>query len=89
MELGVVAQLARPMAFNQSCYGIRGKQGFAETNFVYYALRHAVSQMQQVAHGGVFNTITRDTFKIIKTNLRNEFTVPSTLIDNNLLNITI
>ncbi|MFP7756214.1 restriction endonuclease subunit S [Thermodesulfobacteriota bacterium B35] len=67
--VGVVAQLALPMAFNQSCYGIRGRQGIAETNFVYYALRHAVSQMQQVAHGGVFNTITRDTFKIIKTKL--------------------
>lgn len=63
--VGVVAQLAKPMAFNQSCYGIRGKQGIADTNFVYYALQHAVSQMQQVAHGGVFNTITRDTFKII------------------------
>jgi len=57
------------MAFNQSCYGVRGKKGIAETNFVYYALRHAVSQMQQVAHGGVFNTITRYTFKIITTKL--------------------
>ena len=67
--VGVVAQLAKPMAFNQSCYGIRGKRGVADTNFVYYTLRHAVTQMQQVAHGGVFNTITRDTFKIIKTRL--------------------
>ncbi len=64
--VGVVAQLSKPMAFNQSCYGIRGRQGIAETTFVYYALRHAVSQMQQVAHGGVFSTITRDTFKIIE-----------------------
>jgi type I restriction enzyme S subunit len=67
--VGVVAQLARPMAFNQSCYGVRGKQGIVETDFVYYTLKHAVTQMQQVAHGGVFNTITRDTFKIIKTQL--------------------
>jgi type I restriction enzyme S subunit len=67
--VGALAQLAIPMAFNQSCYGIRGKKGIADTNFVYYALRHAVTQMQQVAHGGVFNTITRDTFKIIKTRL--------------------
>ena len=67
--VGAIAQLAKPMAFNQSCYGVRGKKGIAETNFVYYALRHAVSQMQQVAHGGVFNTITRDTFKIITTKL--------------------
>jgi len=67
--VGVLAQLAKPMAFNQSCYGVRGKRGITETNFVYYALRHAVSQMQQFAHGGVFNTITRETFKIIRTKL--------------------
>lgn len=67
--VGVVAQLTRQMAFNQSCYGIRGKHGIAETNFIYYALRYAMVQMQQVAHGGVFNTITRDTFKIITTKL--------------------
>ncbi len=67
--VGALAQLAKPMAFNQSCYGVRGKIGIAETDFIYYALRHAVSQMQQVAHGGVFNTITKDTFKIITTKL--------------------
>lgn len=67
--VGVIAQLARPMAFNQSCYGIRGKKGVSNTDFIYYALKNAVSQMLQVAYGGVFNTITRDTFKIIKTRL--------------------
>lgn len=67
--VGVIAQLARPMAFNQSCYGIRGKMGLSNTDFIYYALKNAVSQMLQVAYGGVFNTITRDTFKIIKTRL--------------------
>jgi type I restriction enzyme S subunit len=67
--VGVVAQLAKPMAFNQSCYGIRGKRGVAETDFVYYVLRHAVSEMKQVAHGGVFDTITRDTFRIIEISL--------------------
>jgi type I restriction enzyme S subunit len=67
--VGVVAQVAKPMAFNQSCYGIRGRKGLADTNFIYYALRHAVLGMKQVAHGGVFDTITRDTFKIIEVNL--------------------
>jgi type I restriction enzyme S subunit len=67
--VGVVAQLARPMAFNQSCYGVRGKRGIAETDFVYYLLRHVVSDMKQEAHGGVFDTITRDTFRIIECDL--------------------
>jgi len=67
--VGVVAQLAKPMAFNQSCYGIRGKKGFSDTDFIYYVLRHVVSNIKKVAHGGVFDTITRDTFKIIKIDL--------------------
>jgi type I restriction enzyme S subunit len=67
--VGVAAQLAKPMAFNQSCYGIRGKRGIAETDFIYYALRHTVSEMKRVAHGGVFDTITRDTFKIIEVDI--------------------
>ncbi|GAB1467597.1 hypothetical protein MASR2M64_02710 [Candidatus Cloacimonadota bacterium] len=45
--------------------------GLSNTDFIYYALKNAVSQMLQVAYGGVFNTITRDTFKIIKTRLPN------------------
>lgn len=67
--VGVVAQLAIPMAFNQSSYGIRGKEGISDTDYIYYALKNAVAQMHQVAYGGVFNTITKDTFKIIKTRL--------------------
>ncbi|MCW5259169.1 restriction endonuclease subunit S [Verminephrobacter eiseniae] len=67
--VGALAQLSRPMAFNQSCYGIRGRKEISETDFIYYALHHAVFSMRQVAHGGVFDTITRDTFKIIEINL--------------------
>ncbi len=67
--VGVVAQLATHMSFNQSCYGIKGKAGIAENDFIYYALLLAVSKMKQVAYGGVFDTITRDTFKKIKISL--------------------
>jgi len=63
--VGVLSQVAVPMAFNQSCYGIRAKDRVADTDFIYYVLQHAVKEMKQVAHGGVFDTITRDTFKII------------------------
>lgn len=64
--VGALAQLSKPMAFNQSCYGIRGKEKVSDTNFVYYALRYVVSSIKRVAHGGVFDTITRDTFKLIE-----------------------
>ena len=63
--VGALAQLGRPMAFNQSCYGVRGISGVADTNFIFYALKLAVKSMKQLAHGGVFDTITRDTFKSI------------------------
>ncbi|MCX6178635.1 MAG: restriction endonuclease subunit S [Chlorobiales bacterium] len=67
--VGALAQLTKPMAFNQSCYGIRGKQGISDVDFLYYALGEAVTELKQVAHGGVFDTITRETFKIIELNL--------------------
>ncbi|UFS56843.1 restriction endonuclease subunit S [Comamonadaceae bacterium M7527] len=63
--VGALAQLGRPMAFNQSCYGVRGISGVADTNFIFYALKLAVKSLKQLAHGGVFDTITRDTFKSI------------------------
>lgn len=67
--VGVIAQLARPMTFNQSCYGIRARDNVATNDFIYYALHHAVPRMKQVAHGGVFDTITRETFKIIEVDI--------------------
>jgi type I restriction enzyme S subunit len=67
--VGVVAQLGRPMAFNQSCYGIRGKRDVADTDFIYYLLRYIVPKLKQVVHGAVFDTITRDTFEIVQIDL--------------------
>jgi type I restriction enzyme, S subunit len=66
--VGVVAMLRREMAFNQSCYGIRAKSQ-STNDFVYYLLKERVANFLQFAHGGVFDTITRDTFKEIEINL--------------------
>ena len=54
------------MAFNQSCYGICGIDGRSYTDYIYYALKYNLSEFLQQAHGGVFSTITRDTFKNIE-----------------------
>jgi len=67
--VGAIAQLSRPMAFNQSCYGIKARTDRATSDFIYYALRCRVEEMKRVAHGGVFNTITRDTFKLLQCDL--------------------
>lgn len=53
------------MTFNQSCYGIKAKPGISINEYVYYLLKDTVSSLIQIAHGGVFDTITRDTFKEI------------------------
>ncbi|USR63696.1 restriction endonuclease subunit S [Providencia stuartii] len=59
--VGKCALVAKPMAINQSCYGIVGKNGVHDY-FIYYLVRHSVSHLQQRSHGSVFSTITRDTF---------------------------
>ena len=63
--VGKCAIVGKPMAMNQSCYGVRGKKGIADF-FVYYSIREQVEHLQRGGHGSVFNTITRGTFKIIK-----------------------
>ena len=62
--VGKCALVGVPMAMNQSCYGIEGKAGIADT-FVYFLTRYQVSDLQKRGHGSVFNTITRETFKTI------------------------
>lgn len=61
---GTVGQLAMipfPMAFNQSCYGIRAKKGIDST-FLYYLIKNSIRKIKAITHGSVFDTITRDTF---------------------------
>jgi type I restriction enzyme S subunit len=58
--VGKIALVGVPMAMNQSCYGLRGKTG-KKGFHTYFVTRALVSQLQQHAHGSVFDTITRDT----------------------------
>jgi type I restriction enzyme S subunit len=62
--VGKLALTAVPMAMNQSCYGVRGVSGYGDY-FTYYSLREATAQLQQRAHGTVFDTITTETFKTL------------------------
>ncbi|QJU05402.1 restriction endonuclease subunit S [Candidatus Saccharibacteria bacterium oral taxon 488] len=68
--VGELAQLRRPMAFNQSCYGIRAKAG-VDQNFLYYLLKKSVNDLRRQSHGGVFNTITRSTFDVVSVSIPN------------------
>lgn len=63
--VGELSMIPFPMAFNQSCYGIRAKDGINST-FLYYLIKHSVRKLKSMTHGSVFDTITRDTFANIE-----------------------
>jgi|SRR5690554_780200 len=63
--VGATAVLKHPMAFNQSCYGIKSIPGVTDQDFLYYLVKDSITSFQQIAHGGVFDTITRETFNAI------------------------
>ena len=67
--VGALAQLSKPMAFNQSCYGINAKAEYATNDFLYYLLKYSIANLKQITHGAVFDTITRETFDHIIVNL--------------------
>lgn len=66
--IGAIAMIPFPMAFNQSCYGIRAKDGIDKT-FLYYLIKNSIIKLKSISHGSVFDTITRDTFSNIYVNI--------------------
>ena len=62
--VGELAQLKIPMAFNQSCYGIRATNA-TSNDYVYYLIKFNINKLKKNTHGSVFNTITRETFNQI------------------------
>ncbi|MFA5792216.1 MAG: restriction endonuclease subunit S [Candidatus Paceibacterota bacterium] len=59
--VGELSQVTRDMTFNQSCYGIDGKNDL-NNDYLYYLLKVKIKEFQQKGHGAVFNTITKETF---------------------------
>lgn len=66
--VGEVAQIGKTMAFNQSCYGLRAKDGYS-ANFLYYVLKYQVKYLKAVANGAVFDTIILKTFDKMKSDI--------------------
>lgn len=67
--VGKLAMIPFPMAFNQSCYGIRGNKDIIIQPYLYYLLKDSIQLLKSQTHGSVFDTITRDTFTNIKVRL--------------------
>jgi type I restriction enzyme S subunit len=60
--VGALAQIATPMCFNQSCFGIRGKEGIADNDYLFYALKNYVKNIKKRSQGSVFDTINLASF---------------------------
>ena len=60
--VGEIAMIPFPMAFNQSCYGLRAREKIVDSTFLYYLVKYNVRVLKKNTHGSVFDTITRDTF---------------------------
>ena len=63
--VGAMAMLGKDMAFNQSCYGIQPTK-LVDRDYLYYLLFSSIQELKHNSHGGVFDTITRDTFDSIE-----------------------
>jgi type I restriction enzyme, S subunit len=68
--VGRLALTGRPMAMNQSCYGLRGLAG--DSYFTYFSTKRLVEQLKQRAHGSVFDTITQESFAGVLVSLPSE-----------------
>ena len=79
--VGEIATIPFPMAFNQSCYGLRAKSGIVTSDYLYYLIKHNVSVLEKNTHGSVFDTITRNTFDNI------EVEIPSIKIQEKIASI--
>lgn len=64
--VGALAQIGKPMAFNQSCFGLRGKKGISDNNYLYYSLKNYVRNIKRKSQGSVFDTINLSTFDFLE-----------------------
>ena len=67
--VGEIASIPFPMAFNQSCYGLRAKKHIVTEDYLYYLVKHSVDVLKKNSHGSVFDTITRTTFEGIEVEI--------------------
>jgi type I restriction enzyme, S subunit len=70
--VGALAQIGTPMCFNQSCFGLRGKKGKVETDFLYYSLKNYVHNIKKRSQGSVFDTINLNSFDLMEIEIPKE-----------------
>lgn len=63
-SVGKFGMISKPMAMNQSCYGIFSKSNYSQA-ISYLLVESLMKHFLNVAYGSVFDTITTSTFKNI------------------------
>jgi len=63
--VGKIRLLGDDMSFNQTCYGLRGKEDSNQC-FLYLLLKESIEKMKALSYGTVFETITMKTFDELK-----------------------
>lgn len=63
--VGAIAQLTAPMAFNQSCYGLRANTTI-DSGYLFYALKSVVQRLREGATGSKFKAITTADLQSLK-----------------------
>ncbi len=63
--VGNLALMSEPMTINQSCYGLKTKQAKNQL-FLYNLIKENLHLFLINVHGSVFDTITRNTFSVVK-----------------------
>lgn len=67
--VGALAQIGKPLSFNQSCFGLRGKKGLADNNYLYYCLKNYVHNIKKRSQGSVFDTINLNSFDLMEIDI--------------------
>ena len=67
--IGAMAMIPYPMAFNQSCFGIRAKDGI-DSHYLFYLTQIKIKELQTKSkNGNIFKSITLETFENINVEL--------------------
>jgi len=69
--VGVLAQIGKPMCFNQSCFGLRGKKELLDNDFLYYVLKNYIHNLKKKSQGSVFDTINIKSFDLMEIDIPN------------------
>lgn len=89
--VGAMAMLKKPMAFNQSCFGIRAKADYLNQDFLFYYLKYYMKNIKAKTQGSVFDTINLSTFDMLEIdypemNIQNRIAYILSLLDNKIEN---